>query len=765
MLLSRMSKSKILALSTALLATAASVRAVSAETNTDIHKQWLEGLSLVATGKFDKGSSLIDQVAAIDHDNKQVQQVHTWLEAFDTLQADRAELKSKEYEKYVQWVQEEVAKEKWYLAISYCARAYSNASHAEDPDAFRQEPWVQNTVAGAIKAAQQFEKDRKWYKAARRYLQLDTIFPNKLEYRKAFERCQDYILLELTYAEDSEWEEMVDGVTREMAVEAFRLIRTKYLTKLSFKESAVTALKRMLMLTEVRDLSKVFKKMGDSDEVEEFQARIQPWLTRLEDRETVSLEDMVEAFERVLQINNEIQLLPQTVLIREFVIGALKPLDRFSDMLWPSDVEEFDKHTQGKFTGVGISIRKETGEPIKVVSPLANSPAYSAGIRPGDFITHIDGKPAAPLTIRLAVKRITGPPGTTVTLTIKRPGLDEEFDVPLKRAEVTIYTIKGHSRKDTGEWDYLIDPDLKIGYVRMTNFFSETAQELANIMKTLKNQHNLRGLILDLRYNPGGLLPVAVEVTNLFLDGNKEIVSTRDQRGQQDMQMFTSEPEGAHYPDFPMIVLVNENSASASEIVTGALQAHHRALVVGERTFGKGSVQQVLDVTHGRREAFLKLTTAWYYLPNGRCLHHHDGAETWGVDPDVEIQLVPKEAIKILNMQLKKDILKGRNQEALTDEDYEKVFETQPSKNDKDDNSGDELTDPNHIADPDANEDEADEGDEDEEPLRKDPNDWPELDAQLEASLLLMRIRLESDYPWPLRLRAMADTHATATGG
>lgn len=753
MLLSRIRRVGRFNLITVLLATVLSAPAVASEVIAESwQKQWLEGLTLVATGEFDKGSKLIQQVAAAELDNEHIQQVHAWLEAFYKLQAGRKERRRHDYQQYVKWVEEDIDQQKWFDAIVDCSKAYSNA---ENPDAFRQESWVQKTVAGALEVAQQYEKDRKWHKAARIYLQLDAIFPHQIEYREAFERCQDYIiLLELTYTEDSDWEEMVDGITREMAVEAFRQIRTKYLTKLSFKESALAAFKRLLILTEESELAKVFEKLENHDEVEEFRDRIQPWQARIQDRDTLSLEDIVEAFDRVLQINNEIQLFPQTVLIREFMNGALKPLDRFSDMLWPADIEEFNKHTQGKFTGVGISIRKETGEPIRVISPLADSPAYREGIRPGDFITHIDGKPAAPLTIRLAVKRITGPPGTTVTLTIKRPGQDEQFDVPLKRAEITIYTIKGYKRQESGRWDFMIDPDQKIGYVRMTNFASETTQELSTVMKTLHDELGMRGLILDLRHNPGGLLQAAVEVTNLFLNGDKEIVSTRDQRGQQDMQMFTSEPEGAHYPDIPMIVLVNENSASASEIVTGALQAHHRALVVGERTFGKGSVQQVLDVTHGRGEASLKLTTAWYYLPNGRCLHHHDDTETWGVDPDVEIKLVPKEIIKVANMQLKKDILKGRNQEDLTDEDYENVFATQPSGVDKESEPGDDSNKPNKEED-DEEEDES---------TRKDPNNWPELDPQLDAALLLMRIRLESNYPWPLSPQEVAGTPAPVTG-
>ena len=274
-------------------------------------------------------------------------------------------------------------------------------------------------------------------------------------------------------------------------------------------------------------------------------------------------------------------------------------------------------------------------------------------------------------------------------------------------------------------------------------------------MKSLIKDHQVKGAILDLRGNPGGLLKSAVEVTNLFLSGEKEIVSTRDRRGK-DMQMFTSEPEGDHYPNIPLIVLVNAYSASASEIVTGALQVHRRAWIVGERSFGKGSVQQVLPLTD--RRAFLKLTTARYYLPNGRCLHRDDDSETWGVDPDVKIPLVPKEMVKVANMQLRQDILKGRHQTALTEADYERVFTTRPA--DREDEPGTIQSQSKKDVDVDADY----EAETKEEAPRDDENTWPEVDPQLDAAVLLMRVHLQSDQPWPTKDEAVAAKPSSGTG-
>ncbi|HOW72528.1 MAG TPA: S41 family peptidase [Phycisphaerae bacterium] len=712
-------------------------------------KQWLQGLSMVGSGQWDEAGRLINQLVSDGVSDLRLKRVQDWVTAFTKLQGERRERRLKDYEQYVAWTKEDMRDKKWRRAVATCHRAFTNA---DDKEAFRRAAFVKELIDGAILAAEEYEKDHKWQNAATIYLYLKEIFPLEMRYRDAIERCQEHIRLEYAYAKDSDWENSVANIVPSMAKEAFKRVHSDYREQPNFKQMVVDALQQMQRMTEEPKLVKVFDKLKDTDEVQEFRDRIQPHLARAQNRSKMSLTDIIEVFDRVLEINNEIGLFPQAVVIREFVHGSFKPLDQFSDMLWPADTEEFNKHTQGKFYGVGISIRKGHGEPIRVVTPLEDTPAYQAGIRPGDMITHINGKPAAPLSITRAVQEITGPPDSLVTLTIKRSGeggKDERFDVKLKRAEVVIYTVKGQQRNPDGSWKYMIDPENRIGYLRMTNFTDETPGELKAALKSLSAQ-KMRGLILDLRGNPGGTLKAAVDVSNLFLDGDKQIVSTRDRKGQ-DMQMSTSEPEGEHYADFPLILLVNESSASASEIVAGALQVHHRALLVGERSFGKGSVQQVLPVSP-TRSAFLKLTTARYYLPNGRCLHRDEDSETWGVDPDVEVDLVPKEMYKIASARLKSDILKGTGQDKLTEKELDRVLSTQPVVG-EDEDIEDKADD-----DPDSRDEKDDEG------AREDPNDWPEVDAQLGATLLLMRVRIETDQPWPMKSQALASTPEASTG-
>jgi carboxyl-terminal processing protease len=421
---------------------------------------------------------------------------------------------------------------------------------------------------------------------------------------------------------------------------------------------------------------------------------------------------------------------------------------------------EFNKHTQGRFSGVGISIRKAAGEPIKVISPLKDTPAYRKGIRPGDMITKVDGDPTEKISITEAVRRITGPTGTTVTLTIERPGREMPFDVELVRQEIIIYTVKGHQRQDNGEWDFMIDPERKIGYVRMTNFTENTIDEMKNVIHRLRVQRGMRGLIFDLRGNPGGPLKAAIEVTDLFLDGEHRIVSTKDRHGSPWVKSSTDD---AHFTGFPLIILADDSSASASEIVTGALQIHGRALVVGERTYGKGSVQQVIGLNNTNR-AYLKLTTALYYLPNDRCLHREDDSEMWGVDPDIEVRLVPKEFIKMKTLQLKDDILKGKDQDALTEDQIRDVTEYGRSNDDDEEDQDEPREDKAEVAE--EADDEMDACQATLEELdRDDENNFPEVDPQLETALMLMRIRLESQFPWSHETTTVAASPIGSTDG
>lgn len=721
-----------------------------ASTDNSLPKQWREGLALLGSGKFSEAYNLIHDVARDHLQDARVRQVDEWLTEFDKLQAERVKRARADYERYVGWVKEDMEKERWQAAIRSASMAF-NATF--DQDAFRKEPWMEKVVAGAESAAREYEEHGKWLPAARIYVRLMDIFPRNKTYREALERCQAHIRLDFTFTKESDWEAAVANITPEMARDAFRKIETEYITEPNFKEAAVAALKHLLLMTEEAKIKAVFSKMENEEIVAEFRERVNARLKAAQESESLTANDLINHFDRVLRINKETQLFPQNVLVHEFVHGALRPLDPFSDMLWPADLQEFNKHTQGKFSGVGISIHKEPGEPIKVVSPLEDSPAYAAGIQPGDQIIAINGQPAKKLTITAAVREITGPAGTSVTLTIRRPSPEQEFEVTLKRQEITIFTIKGFERDEQGKWKYLVDPVNKIGYLRMTNFTEGTIDELKDIIRKLRKEEGMRGLIFDLRGNPGGPLKSAVDVSDLFLEGEKKIVATKD-RHEKPWEMSSSAGRDGHFTDFPMIILVNGASASASEIVSGALQVHGRALIVGDRSFGKGSVQQVLRLNNAN-QAFLKLTTAKYYLPNGRCLHRDEDSTTWGVDPDVQVKLVPKELVKVAELRVNNDVLKGKNQKDLSKEVIKSVTSirptTRPARTEGE--AGD-------AADP---EDELDDAESAE--TREDPNEYPEADPQMETAVMLMRVRLESQHPWPARAAEVAVKPATPSGG
>ncbi len=722
-------------------------------------KQWIEGLSLVGRGKIDKGADIIGSLSTAGVRDERVAHVQTWLSDFGKTDKDRRERARKDFERYVSWTKEDIAAGRRQQALRGISMAHSVA---EDPDGFVKEPWVLKAVEEAVQAAKEAEAKSKWYSAARVYVRLQDLYPLDKGYRQALERCQDHIRLEVTYEPEADWESAVADITKDMSYDAFLKISTDYLKEPNFREAVLGALRQVLLMTKTPKLNEVFAKLKDKEAVSEFHNRVEARLKYAEAKESLTVHDLIAHFERVLEINEEVALFPQTVLVREFTYGALQPLDKFSDMIWPADVLEFTKRTQGRFSGVGIQIRKNDGEPILVVSPLKDSPAYAAGVRPGDLITKINGKNASKYTITRAVREITGPVGTTVVLTMKRPGQDEEFELKLERKEIHVESIKGFDRDDHDEWKYMIDPDQKIACVRLTDFTENSAAELREVLEELAEQ-GMRGLVFDLRDNPGGPLKSAVDVSGMFLPPNKPIVSTKDRNGSP---WEVSSPKEKSYTDFPMIVLTSRYSASASEIVTGALQVHKRALVLGERTYGKGSVQQVLPLNRSQM-AYLKLTTQLYYLPDGRCLHKDDDSVVWGVDPNIPTKVVPKERIKLYELQLKRDILKGKNQETLTDDDIQRVTSyrntTQPGKSESGKDKGvkekdGESSETKPAADSEDSEEEEDEADDEEFVERDDPNDYPESDPQLDLALLLMRIRLESNEPWPDPPTQMAAT-------
>jgi carboxyl-terminal processing protease len=305
-------------------------------------------------------------------------------------------------------------------------------------------------------------------------------------------------------------------------------------------------------------------------------------------------------------------------LIEGAINGMLTSLDPHSNYLNAKNFNDMKVQTRGEFGGLGIEVSMENGL-IKVVSPIDDTPAARAGLKPGDLITQLDGSPVQGMTLPEAVEKMRGPVNSDITLRIRRTGKDP-FDVKLTRATIKIQSVRSHLE------------DGNVGYVRVTSFNEQTDVGLENALKGLKQQagSKLAGIVLDLRNNPGGLLDQAVAVSDDFLDKG-EIVSTRG-RKPDDAQRYNAHP-GDITGGLPVVVLINSGSASASEIVAGALQDNRRATVLGTRSFGKGSVQSIIPIEdHGA----LRLTTALYYTPSGRSIQGQ------GITPDDVVPL-PKE--------------------------------------------------------------------------------------------------------------------------
>src|SRR5712671_231718 len=302
-------------------------------------------------------------------------------------------------------------------------------------------------------------------------------------------------------------------------------------------------------------------------------------------------------------------------LVEGAINGMLTALDPHSNYLNSKNFNNMKVQTRGEFGGLGIEVSMENGL-VKVVSPIDDTPAAHAGLKPGDLITHLDGNAVQGLTLPEAVEKMRGPVNSDINLTIRREG-QEPFDVKLTRAIIKIQSVRSHLEGNN------------IGYIRVTSFNEQTDVGLNNAMKNLKQQANnkLIGVILDLRNNPGGLLDQAVAVSDAFLEKG-EIVSTRGKRAEE-AQRYNARPGTKPATGLPVAVLINGGSASASEIVAGALQDHHRAILLGTRSFGKGSVQTIIPLAgHGA----MRLTTARYYTPSGRSI------QAKGIDPDIVVE-------------------------------------------------------------------------------------------------------------------------------
>ena len=401
------------------------------------------------------------------------------------------------------------------------------------------------------------------------------------------------------------------------------------------------------------------------------------------------LVDTIDQIER-----NYVTDLSRRELIEAAIQGIIEKLDPYSNYIPPGEIDRFRTAVESEFGGIGIQITMENGQ-LRVLSPLVGTPAYRAGLLAGDRITHINGESAEGLALDQAVERLKGPPGTSITLTVVHAGQREPQEYTIEREVVHVETVLGDRRRDDDSWDYFLDREAGIGYVRLSAFSRDTPRELRAALAGLKRE-GLQGLILDLRFNPGGLLSAAIEVTDLFLREGA-IVSTNGRNVQERSWEATA---SGTLDDFPLVVLVNRFSASASEIVAAALQDHGRAAVVGERTWGKGSVQNVIEMEEGR--SALKLTTASYRRPSGENIHRFPGDgedRPWGVVPDegLALRLSERELVTLVRQRRERDVVRpppALAEEVDGAEPSAEPRESDPAEDDHDPREGDAPGDP-----------------------------------------------------------------------
>ncbi|MFA7382641.1 MAG: S41 family peptidase [Desulfurivibrionaceae bacterium] len=323
--------------------------------------------------------------------------------------------------------------------------------------------------------------------------------------------------------------------------------------------------------------------------------------------------ESLETFSNVLNLvqENYVEEVDSRKAIEGAIRGMLNTLDPHSSYMKPDDYKELQVETQGSFSGIGIEISMKDNI-LTVVSPIEGTPAFAKGLKAGDKIVKIGNEPTQDMSLMEAVKRLRGPKGSEVTISIHRKGWPDLKEITLVRDIIPIHSVKSK----------LLEPGYP--YLRIINFQAQTTTDFKKALADLEKQGKIKGLIVDLRNNPGGLLDQSIKIADIFINEGV-IVSTKGRIKEQNSVFYAHSSKGGKY-NFPLVVLVNEGSASASEIVAGALQDHKKAVIIGAQTFGKGSVQTIIPMDNG---AGLRLTTARYYTPSGRSI------QATGITPDI----------------------------------------------------------------------------------------------------------------------------------
>ena len=472
---------------------------------------------------------------------------------------------------------------------------------------------------------------------------------------------------------DDDWKQAIEGINERILAEALTQIAAQHLENVGWKPLIEGGLSMVHQLATTPALKEKFPSLGDAVLTGAFGHAVNAELATVSAMPAgeVNVKTFNKVFAALRVANDATVKLPVEVIVREFGNGTMATMthdfeDPYTEIVWPDRMRRFSQAIKGNFVGVGILIRHNEKREIVIINPLDGSPSKRAGIKPQDKITAVNGLSTADWPLDKAVDTITGPAGTQVTLGITREGEAKPIEYPLTRERIKMYSVQGWKKTGYNErfepqWDWYVDPEDGIGYIRLTGFNEDTFTDFLKSMREMSTQRDINGLILDLRGNPGGLLQSAVSFVNAFLRTGR-IVSVEDRNGQE-LYAFTAQRQRAPLADVPTVVLINEGSASASEIVSGALEAHDVAVVIGERSFGKGSVQEVHDIDGRGAEAKanVKYTVQHYLLPpkpgeqKGRLVHKQPGSDDWGVMPDYVVKLSPDQIDEINKIRASAD--------------------------------------------------------------------------------------------------------------
>lgn len=596
----------------------------------------------------------------------------------DTLRtnlAEREQLRKRQIERVTRELDRHLSQEPTPLTLSEALKdaieLQTLLPQSQRPALLKSERFVR-LIGDAAKVAAACEQKMDWLMANELYSRLNILTDVDATFKADARRLGDRLGMIRLYAPEKFWEmrnarrlmdklsplppfnpvgegfrEKLEGISKQILRTAISRAARAHVERKepgSLRPLLLGGLEAVKTMAGTPDLQQAFPGLKDPAARQAMLAAIDEQMAAIAGaaREPAEAE-LDAAMEALLAANARTTRIDDNAVLHEFGNGAFSRLDEFSAIIWPDELARFLRLTQGSFVGVGIQIQlDDETQMVRVVTPIEGTPAQRAGIRAGDRIKKIDDKSAIGMSLDQVVELITGRRDSRVSITVERDA--EEVTFNLTRARIPIHSVKGWARTGAGEkdWNYFIDAENKLGYVRLTQFTDSTTADLNEAIDTLK-AGGVRGMILDLRFNPGGLLTQAVSVANTFVEKGT-IVYTESAGGSRE-QTEEAVPSGLRVRNMPLVVLINEGSASASEIVSGALryyadQGMIDCVVVGERSFGKGSVQNVWPLPP---TAQMKLTTQYYFVPSGRIIHRRPHATTWGVDPHLRVEMLPRQ--------------------------------------------------------------------------------------------------------------------------